>query len=314
MHQVYGIMGCTASGKSSLAAALARRFGGEILSVDSMKIYRHMDIGTGKPAPAIRAEIPHHAIDVADPWSDSSFTVHDYVRLADAAISAATGSGKPLLAVGGTNLYLMGLLEGLFDGPGCSPTIRAELKVRVGSEGAPALHAELVAIDPEAARRIHPNDHRRIIRAMEVYKLTGKPISQLQTQWGHPTRRYECRLLLIRRRREDTNHRINARVNRMVDAGLVEEVRRLHADPRGLNSQASAALGYAEIIAALDGNCSMDDAVERIKINTRRFAKNQRTWFRRFTDAAQLELTPDVEAADAAEQAATLLGLTETPK
>jgi tRNA dimethylallyltransferase len=309
VQRVYVIMGCTASGKSSLAVELARRYRGQILSADSMKIYRHMDIGTAKPSPALRAEVPHHAIDVADPWEGCSFTVYDYVAMADAAIGAIAASGGVVLAVGGTNLYLKGLIDGMFEGPGESREIRAALKARAAGEGTAVLHAELARVDAQAAARIHPNDLRRIVRAMEVHALTGTPISELQSQWDAGRQRYDCRLLVIRRGREDTNHRINTRVKRMVDAGLVEEVRRLLEDPRKLNSQAAAALGYAEIIRALRGEWTMDEAQERIKINTRRFAKNQRTWFRRFAQAIPLDLAGDATVAEAADRAAELLGL-----
>jgi tRNA dimethylallyltransferase len=310
MQRVYVIIGCTASGKSSLGAALARRHGGQILSVDSMKIYRHMDIGAAKPSADILAEIPHHAIDVADPWEGCSFTVNDYQRVADAAIAEIAAAGDVVLAVGGTNLYLKVLIEGMFEGPGGSPELREQLTGRAAAEGTAALHAELAAVDPAAAERIHPNDQRRIIRALEVYRLTGTPISELQTQWEGGNQRYDFRLLLLRCEREDANSRINARVKRMVDAGLVDEVERLTADPRGLNHQAAAALGYAEMLRHFAGEWTLDEAVERIKINTRRFAKNQRTWQRRFAQAAALDLAPNVTVDSVADRAAELLGLT----
>ncbi len=309
MQRIYVITGCTASGKASLAIALARRYGGQILSVDSMKVYRGMTIGTAKPSPEILAEIPHHAIDVADPWRGCSFTVEDYRRLADDAIAAIAEAGDVVIASGGTNLYLKVLLEGMFAGPGESKELRAALKARAAAEGVAALHAELAAVDPAAAERIHPNDERRIIRALEVHDLTGRPISELQTQWDRRRRRYDHRMVILRRGREDGNRRINARVGRMVEQGLVDEVRGLWNDPRGLNDQAAAALGYAEIIRHLEGRWSLDEAIERIKINTRRFAKNQRTWLKRFTDARQLDLEPDATVTDAADRAAALLEL-----
>ncbi|NLF31338.1 MAG: tRNA (adenosine(37)-N6)-dimethylallyltransferase MiaA [Planctomycetes bacterium] len=309
MQRIYVITGCTASGKASLATALARRYGGQILSVDSMKIYRGMTIGTAKPSPQVLAEIPHHAIDVADPWRGCSFTVDDYRRLADDAIASIAAAGDTVIASGGTNLYLKILLEGMFAGPGESKEIRAALKARAAAEGVAALHAALVRVDPAAAERIHPNDERRIIRALEVHELTGRPISELQTQWDRRSRRYDWRMLILRRGREDGNRRINARVARMIEQGLVEEVRRLVSDPRGLNHQAAAALGYAEIIAHLEGRWSLDEAVERIKINTRRFAKNQRTWLKRFTDARGLDLEADATVEGVLDRAGELLEL-----
>ena len=308
---MYFIMGCTASGKSSLAVELARRYHGQILSVDSMKIYRGMSIGTAKPSPPVLAEIPHHAIDVADPWQGCSFTVYDYVALADSAIEATADAGDAVFAVGGTNLYLKALIEGMLAGPGRSPQLRAALKARAEAAGSHALHAELADVDAESAERIHPNDLRRIVRALEVHQLTGTPISRLQGQWDVGRRRYDCRILLLCRGRDDTNRRINARLQRMMDAGLAAEVERLAADPRGLNAQAAAALGYAELLQAIKGRLPLDQAAERIKINTRRFAKNQRTWMRRFTSAAALMSAPDARPTDLADHAAELLGLTE---
>ena len=300
-------MGCTASGKASLGQELARRYGGEILSIDSMKIYRGMDIGTAKPPPAVRAEIPHHGIDVVDPWE--SFSVAQFLHLADSAIQSVAGAGGKVFAVGGTSLYLKALIEGMFEGPGESPEVRDALKARAAREGTSGLHAWLAEVDPLAASRIHPNDLRRIVRALEVFQLTGTPISELQQQWDAGRTRYDCRILWLRREREDASGRINARVKRMVTEGLADEVGRLLDAPRGLGSQAGAALGYAEIIRHLHGELPMEEAVEQIKINTRRFAKNQRTWFRRFLQAKPLDLAPDAKVADVVGPAAELLGL-----
>ncbi len=310
MERVYAIMGCTASGKAKLAAELARRHGGEILSVDSMKIYRRMDIGTAKASAELRAEIPHHGIDVVEPWEP--FTVAQFVTLADSVIAACHASGRPIVASGGTGLYFKALVAGMFEGPGQSPEIRAELQERAQREGSAGLHGELARIDPEAAGRIHPNDLRRIVRALEVYRLTGTPISVLQQQWAENRPRYDFRMLWLRRGREDGNRRINARVGRMIEEGLVEEVEALLADPRGLTSQAAAALGYAEIIAQLRGRWSLAEAVEQIKINTRHFAKNQRTWFRHFQHrhgVTPLDAEPDTTVTQAADAAEALLGL-----
>ena len=309
MQRIHVITGCTASGKASLATALARRHGGQILSVDSMKIYRGMTVGTAKPSPEVLAGIAHHGIDVADPWRGCSFTVDDYRRLADAAIAAIAAAGDVVVASGGTNLYLKVLLEGMFAGPGESPELRRALKARAAAGGVAALHAGLAEVDPAAAERIHPNDERRIIRALEVYELTGTPISELQTQWDRRQRRYDYRMVILRRSREDGNRRINARVMRMIERGLVEEVRGLVSDPRGLNHQAAAALGYAEIIRHLEDEWTLDEAIERIKINTRRFAKNQRTWLKRFTDAGHLDLEPDSTVAGVLDRAGELLEL-----
>ena len=282
MTKVFFILGCTAGGKGALGRELARRVGGQIVSVDSMKIYRRMDIGTAKPTPEQRAEIPHHCIDLVEP--SESFSVARYVEHADRAIAMVAADGAPVLAVGGTSLYIKALSEGLFAGPPGDAAVRAQLKARAAEEGLEALHAELARVDPVAAERIHPNDLRRIVRALEVYQTTGKGISTLQTQWSQGPRRYDCVFVGLRRTKEDRNRRINARARRMIEAGLKDEVAALLAEPAGISSQAAAAVGYAEMIAHLRDQMALDDALERIKINTRRLAKKQQTWHRRWRD------------------------------
>ncbi len=297
-RRVITILGCTASGKGALGRALADRLGGEIVSIDSMKVYRGMDIGTAKPDPAERAAIPHHLIDVADPWEP--FSAARFVELADEAVSGIHARARPVIAVGGTVLYFRSFYEGLFAGPAADPEFRANLRGRAEREGLDALHAELAHVDPEAAARIHRNDLRRIERALEVYRRTGAPISRLQQQWDRMIRRpdWDWRLLGLRREREAANRRINERVRRMVRDGLVDEAHRLWSDPRGVGPQAGQAVGYAELFEHFAGRCSLEDAVERIKINSRRLAKQQRTWLKRMPRVAWLE-TSDDEGTDA---------------
>ena len=293
-RRVIVILGCTAAGKGELARALAAQIGGEILSIDSMKVYRGMDIGTAKPPPAVRAALPHHVVDVADPWE--GFSAAQFVELADAAIADTHARGRPVVAVGGTVLYFKCLYEGMFAGPSADADLRAELRRRAAHEGLPALHAELARVDPEAAGRIHVNDMRRIERALEVYLLTGRPISSLQQQWdGRSLRRpeWDWRLVGLSQEREAGNRRINARVRRMVEAGLVEEARRLWSDPRGLSRQARQAVGYAELFEHFEDRGTLEEAIERVKIHSRRLAKQQRTWLRR---------QPGVEWIDATER------------
>ena len=300
MERVTFILGCTACGKASVGQEVARRIGAQIVSVDSMKIYRRMDIGTAKPSPAVREEIPHHCVDVVAPAD--GFSVADYVQHADAAIHAIRAAGAPPLAVGGTSLYIKALSEGLFEGPSADPDVRQALKARAAAEGPAALHQELAIVDPEAASRIHPNDERRIVRALEVHQLTGQPISQLQAQWDQGDLRYECTFIGLRRDKDDLNRRINARVRRMVEAGLTAEVEALLAEPGGLSRQAAAAVGYAELINYLRGEWTLEHAVERIKINTRHLAKNQRTWQRRFTDIHWFDVAEDDNAVALADR------------
>lgn len=291
MAKLYFILGCTAGGKGSLGRELARRVGGQIVSVDSMKIYRRMDIGTAKPSARIREQIPHWCVDLVEPWEN--FSVAQYVDAADEAISAIRDAGSIPLAVGGTSLYIKALAEGLFEGPGADPALRESLRAMAEQQGLAALHSRLQEIDPEAAERIHPNDAKRIIRALEVYRISGKPISELQRQWDAGPRRYDCALIGLRRDKDDQNRRINARVKKMVEMGLVEEVRALAEDPRGISDAAAQAVGYAEIFACLRGEMPLDKAIEKIKINTRRLAKKQRTWQRRFAGVQWFDVPPE---------------------
>lgn len=294
------IIGCTGCGKGGLGRELARRTGGHIISLDSMKIYRRMDIGTAKPSARARREIPHHLLDIVDPCDD--FSVAQYLTRAERAIEQIAALGKPIYLVGGTALYIKALTEGLFDGPGADPDLRDRLRRFARDHGSDALHARLQQVDPTAASRIHPNDLRRIVRALEVYELTGTPISTLQSQWDRDRTRYPCTILGIRRTLEDQNHRTNQRVKSMMQAGLLDEVRSLLAEPMPLSETARKAVGYAELMAHLNGELSLAEATELIKINTRQLAKSQRTWFKRFRAAQWLDVSPDDTAGQIADQ------------
>jgi tRNA dimethylallyltransferase len=282
------VLGVTASGKSRLAFELARRLGGELVSIDSMKVYRRMDIGTAKPSLESRRQIAHHLIDVVEP--SESFSVGRFLDLACAVIDDIQNRGLPVIAVGGTALYIKALLYGLFEGPGRDEAIRDELRARVETEGLAALHEELRRIDPAAADRIHVPDAKRIIRALEVYRLTGRPISSFQTQFDAAAPRRDWTIIGLRREKEAESRRINARVKRMIDEGLVGEVKSLLAEPKPLSQQARCAIGYAETIEHLEGRLSLEDAVEEIKKNSRHLAKAQRTWFKRFPDVHWLDI------------------------
>lgn len=272
------LAGPTAGGKTALSIALAERLpgGGECISADSMQVYRGMDIGTAKPTVPERRGIPHHGLDLVDP-SEDGFTVDRWRSHADAAIDAVRARGRWPIVVGGTNLYVQALLFGLFAGPEADPALRRTLE----AESLEALRARLLAIDPDAAGRIHPGDRRRTVRALEVHAATGRPISHLQREWTSAPRA-DAIVVGLDWPAEAINPRINARVRRMFESGLVDEVRRLRSRPGGLGRQARSALGYRQVLAALDGSISMDDAIESTKIETRRFAKQQRTWLRRF--------------------------------
>jgi tRNA dimethylallyltransferase len=287
------ILGPTASGKSELALELARRTGGEILSVDSMQVYRGMDIGTAKPSPVERAAAPHHLIDVVDP--NEEFTVARFVELADAVIADCRARGVPLIATGGTPLYYKALFEGLFDGPPADDAIRQRLRQVSGEE----LHRRLSAVDPAAAARIHANDTRRVIRALEVYELTGQPITSFQTDWTAAEKRHAATWVGLSWEKDALNRRINARVKAMIAAGWVEETRALLTRYRTLSKTAAEATGYADLIAHLHGKANLPEAIEQIKISTRQLARKQMKWFRRWGQvnwlAGDAELSQKIE-------------------
>jgi len=299
------ILGVTASGKGTLAFELAERIGAEIISVDSMKVYRRMDIGTAKPSREAQRQVRYHLINVVEP--SEFFSVAVFLELAESAIEQIKAKNKPVIAVGGTAMYLKALLFGLFEGPGTDKQLRSQLKQRIKEEGSGQLHKQLAQLDPVAAERIDPNDSRRIIRALEVCELTGRPISSLQTQFTQARPQHNWKIIGIRRERPDAAYRINLRVKKMMEQGLVDEVKALLAEEKPLSQQASCAIGYAEIIEHLNGKCSLDEAFELIKKNTRKFAKAQRTWFRSFKNVSWLDVTPDEPAEKILERAIVLL-------
>lgn len=276
------ILGPTASGKSDLALAVAKTAGAEILSVDSMQVYRGMDIGTAKPSAAQQAEVRHHLIDLAEP--SEAFTVARFVEAADAVIADAAARGVPLVATGGTPLYYKSLFEGLFEGPSADPDLRERLAQRSNEE----LAARLAEVDPSAAARIHSNDTKRLVRALEVYELTGRPISSLQTDWGAIRHRHPAIWIGLDWEKETLNRRINARVKAMLSAGWVEETRSLLARYGELSHTAAEATGYRQIIDYLQGRLSLEDATEQIKIATRQLARRQMKWIRRFPNVKWL--------------------------
>ena len=267
------LVGPTASGKSALALALAQRCSVEIVSADSMQVYRRMDVGTAKPRPEERAAVPHHLIDIVEPTD--AFSVRDWLGRADAVIGDIASRQRTPVVVGGTHLYAKAFLEGLFEAP-ADPDVRAELAAREPASN----RADLERVDPAAAQRIHPNDRRRTVRALEVHRITGMPISDLQSQWDAGRHRVGTTLVALEWRNEPLARRINARVKRMVERGLVEEVRGLwHADQLGRTAR--EAVGYKQLIDHFEGRASLAGAIEQIKVDTRRLAKNQRTWLRR---------------------------------
>lgn len=271
------LVGPTASGKTELAIALAQGLDAEIVSADSRQVYRRLDIGSAKPTRAQQAAVRHHLIDVADP--DEHFNCARFLTLAEQAIAEIHGRGKRVLVVGGTGLYLKVLRGGLFAGPGRDPALRAELEA--AEDALPGtLHARLQQVDPPSAARLHRNDRLRLIRALEVHAVSGRPISDWQRQHAFGNGRQEMPVVVLDLPRPVLYQRIDARCAAMIDAGLVDEVRALFRagyDPQG---PALQSLGYREIGAHLLGQCDLPTAVTRMAQATRNFAKRQLTWFR----------------------------------
>lgn len=280
------LTGPTASGKTEVALALARLIDAEIVAMDSMTLYRGMDIGTAKPTPAQRAEVPHHLLDILEPHEE--FSVAQYLDAARQALRAIESRRRRTLFVGGTALYLKSLLRGVFKGPGADWALRAEL-VRQAAEQPPGwLHAQLAAVDPPSAERLHPNDHRRLIRAIEVFRITGVPISSHQRQFEYALPAERCRVFVLQWPRDILHRRIDARVDTMIAAGLAAEVSEVHSacaqQGRTMSRTAMQALGYREMTAHLRGRCNLAEAVAAVKAHTRQFAKRQETWFRSLSE------------------------------
>jgi tRNA dimethylallyltransferase len=274
------LTGPTASGKSAIAVELAIQLNAEIVSADSMTLYRGMDIGTAKPSATDRACVPHYLIDVLDPWESAS--VAWWLDRSQEVVADIERRGKTALFVGGTPFYLKALLCGLFPAPPADLDLRRQLEAEAEQGGNEALHARLTTADPVTANRLHPNDVRRVVRALEVWQLTGKPISAWQQQdWFGSSPGFQPEsCLVIDVSRTELYQRIDRRVEAMFAAGWVDEVRRLRGLPRPLSREASVALGYREIGEYLDGKRGLPETIAEVQLRTRQFAKRQLTWFR----------------------------------
>lgn len=299
------LTGATAVGKSQVGLILAEKLGAEILSLDSMAIYRGMDIGTAKPTADQQARVPHHLIDVAEP--DEDYSIDRYLVAAHAKVAEVRGRGLQVLFVGGTPLYLKALLRGLSSGPPANWELRAEIEAEVAEVGNQVLHERLEQLDPLAASQIHPHDTRRLIRAVEVFRATGEPIShhQLQFEEGRPAE--DCCVFALRRSREEQHERINARVDSMIERGLVEEVRQLTSDGKKLGRTAGQAVGYREVIDYLAGGDS-EVMLANMKTRTRRFAKRQGTWFRSLCECRFVDLEGEIDVEAVADEMIALAG------
>ncbi len=280
---VIAVVGPTATGKTALAVALAQRLDGEVVSVDSMQIYRGMDIGTAKPTAAEKMGIPHHMIDVADPAE--SWSVARYAEEAARCVDDILARGKRPVLAGGTGLYLDALLTGRTFAEAPDPALRAALRARLEAEGPEALHARLREIDPESAARLPVTDTRRVLRALEIYESTGETITEHDRRSRLAPPRYTAaRIGLDFADRQDLWARIDRRVDAMMEQGLPDEVRRLLAAGVPPACTAMQAIGYKELTEAVLGRASLTEAAETVKLRTRQYAKRQRTWFRRATD------------------------------
>jgi tRNA dimethylallyltransferase len=297
------IAGPTAVGKSAVALRLAETIGGEVVSVDSMQVYRGLDIGTAKPMAPDRSRVPHHLIDMLD--LDQNFDAAEFVRHASSAIEDIRSRGKAPVLCGGTGLYFSALAHGLGEAPPSDPALRAELE-QIAQE---TLLEELARRDPQTHEVIDRMNRRRVIRAVEVLRLTGRPFSAQRGKWpGTPAGEKTRRAFLIMRSRHDLHNRINERVDRMFAAGLVDETRRLLEGGLEKNRNAMQALGYRQVVEYLHGARPLPETIELVKIRTGQFAKRQMTWFKKYFHGEKIELSAGEYVEDAVKQIRTFLG------
>jgi tRNA dimethylallyltransferase len=287
------VAGPTASGKSALALALARRAGGELVNADSQQVYRGLDVGTAKPTAAERAAVPHHLLDVAEPGE--GMDAARFVALADAAIREIAGRGRLPVVVGGTGLYLRALLHGVVAAPGRDPALRARLEEEAARLGRPALHARLAALDPAAAARIRPNDLVRIVRALEI-AAGGRLPSDLHAAHAFREDRYDAALVALDPPRAELHVRIDARVREMFEGGLLDEARALLARFAGGALPARLPLAYPEAVAVVRGELELEEAIRRVQVAHRRYARRQIVWLRAERGVEWLRPPVDVEA------------------
>jgi len=283
------LTGSTASGKTRLGILLAERLGAEIVSMDSMALYRGMDIGTAKPTEEELARVPHHLVDRIEPHEE--FSVARYLEEAARTVEGIEARGKTALFVGGTPLYLKSLLRGMFEGPAADWDFRNRIEAEAEGKSADWLHGQLAEVDPPSAERLHPNDRRRIIRALEVYHLLGRPISELQQEHDLGRSADECRVFALHWPRTILHRRIERRTDIMIEEGLLDEVRGLLAADQPLSRTARQAVGYREVIDHFEGKCTLDEAIEQIKAHSRRLARRQETWFRGLSECRTLDVT-----------------------
>ncbi len=275
--ELWVVVGATATGKSELALALCRRFDGEVIGADSVQVYRHFDLGSGKPSQAERDELPHHLIDCVDPLA--TMDAARFVTLADDAIASVTSRGRRPIVCGGTFLWIKALLFGLADAGPKDDLVRTRHQQLVAERGRAALHEALARVDPEAAARLSPNDVLRVSRALEVFEVSGRPQTEVFREHAFRTPRFRARLLGVARERPDVDARIEARARAWLEAGWVAEVERLFADGYG-EARAMGSVGFREVAAHLRGELPREQLLPTIVRSTRVFARRQRTWLR----------------------------------
>jgi tRNA dimethylallyltransferase len=271
-------VGPTASGKTSLAIALAERLGAEIISADSMQVYRGMEIGTAAPTPEEQARVRHHFVSCLEP--DAVFSAGAFERMARPLVESWNAEGRVAVVAGGSGLYVRALVDGLFPGPARDEAIREDLHAEASERGVPALYARLRDADPGYAEVINPGDLRRIVRGLEVYRIMGRPLSELHEEHQAEREPLEALQVALHWPRETLYARMDARCERMLEAGFVDEVARLREAGYEKQLRRIRTLGYREFLDYLDGALSSEEALDRMKRNTRRFAKRQLTWFR----------------------------------
>lgn len=296
LKQCWFLSGPTACGKTELSLLLADHLNAEILALDSMSLYRGMDIGTAKATVADQERVPHHLIDVIDPHEE--FSVAEYLSAAEECCQQIIDRGRTPLFVGGTGLYLRAILRGVFDGPAADWEYRRELEAIVEAEGNEELHKRLAAVDRESAEKLHPNDVRRVIRALEVHHVTGIPLSAQHQEGALDTEHRPEHVYWLSPPRDWLHSRINVRVDQMLEEGLLDEVRRLNSASPPMSRTARQALGYKELIDHLEGDNTLEEAVEMLKQRTRQFAKRQHTWFRSLDECQAIEVDEEDQATD----------------
>lgn len=300
LQQCRFLVGPTAVGKTDVALAMSEILPIEVIALDSMTLYRGMDIGTAKPSPEEQKQLPHRLIDIIEPHEE--YSISEYIVAAISNVKEILSQEKIPMFVGGTGLYLRGILRGVFEGPDADWDFRNEMEAKAKANGNQWLQDELRKVDPQSADRLHPNDQRRIIRAMEVHKLTGKSLTDWHQEKPLPVENRPSYIHWLEPPREWVYNRIDLRVHKMMELGLKQEVENLLAESEGMGRTARQGLGYKEMIAHLEGKFTLEEVIEEIQLRSRQFAKRQHTWFRNLEECESLEITGEESPAEIAKR------------